>query len=125
MDNKGQTIAIATFPGKTIIRTNEVVGKNKEKKDVCIFGVRFYSWHAEMRIVHYLSNNRRYAKIINEHRKLELTVLRYTRTGKFGKSSKPCNSCLTVLRHFKEKVIPKATIIISYIEDGEVKKITI
>ena len=119
MDAKGKTVCIAVIPGinKVIMRDNITHGKNPVK----VFGIEFNSWHAEMRVLYTISNNRYFQHHIIDHGTLELTVLRYTKCGNFGLCSKPCDKCQQAIKVFKKKYVPDVRIIVNYYEDSEMK----
>ena len=112
-DKKGVTIAVLLLGSKPIVRTNYAVKNNLNVK---LFGVEFNSWHAEMRIINLLMRNRYLLNKLKEQNRFIMHVYRYTPTGDYATSSKPCDKCVKVMKEFKRRYMKNGTFLIHYFE---------
>jgi len=100
MDKKGRTIVVATVGRYRIVRENVCVGNTVQ--NIRFMGVKFPSWHAEIRILHTLLRKRKLLRIA-QCKGVHMVVLRYNSKGKLARTSKPCKSCLAVLHSVAER----------------------
>ena len=126
MDSRGKTLAILKMPnGKIITRENEVIKGNQI--NLKIFNVPYpFGFHAEVRVILSILKNSYWLELIKHSKFMDLTVIRYTNTGKLAISSKPCEKCQIVLREFKKKFLyEKFNIVVNYFENGQPKQLFI
>lgn len=125
MDSKGRSICVVKIPYKNKIITRENLTFSGENIDLTVFGVKYkYGIHAEVFCIMSILGNSKYLKMIEKAKVLEFTIFRYTKTGKFAISSKPCDKCIKVLKNFKKTIFDnKIKIVINYFENTERKRL--